>query len=129
MTLNAPGIPGAVRADGHFVFATRRPARRAWTSGLPRPTPSSGTSPASGIVERRGGVTKVSLPYVSFHSTYKFASDGFELESNFNLRFRNRTEVEEALAANGFVTLDVRDAPDLPRAGVRVVTRRADRGT
>jgi hypothetical protein len=58
--------------------------------------------------------TKVSLPYVSFHSTYRFASDGFELESTSTLRFRTRTEIEEALVANGFVTLDVREAPDRP---------------
>ena len=107
---------------------SRRGARSAAPGGvgLPRPTPSSGTFPASGIVERRGEVTKVLLPYV-FHSTYKVASDGFELESNSTLRFRNRTEVEEALAANGFVTLDVRDAPDRPGREYVFVTRRADR--
>lgn len=34
------------------------------------------------------------------------------LESNSTIRFRNRTEVEETLAAYGLVTLDIRDGPD-----------------
>jgi hypothetical protein len=85
--------------------------------------------PGIGVVERRGGVTKVSLPYVSFHSTYRFASDGFELEATSTLRFRSRTEVEETLVANGFVPLDVRDAPDRPGREYVFVTRRADRAT
>ena len=48
---------------------------------------------------------------------YKFASDGFELESDSALSFRNCTDIAETLAANGLVTLDVRDVPDRLRPG------------
>jgi hypothetical protein len=58
-----------------------------------------------------------------------FASDGFELESNYTLKFRNRKEVEETQAANGFVTLDARDACDRPGRQYVFLTRRADRAT
>jgi hypothetical protein len=71
-------------------------------------------------------VTGVALPYVSFQSTYRFASDGLELHSNSTLRFRSRTEIEETLVANGFVTLDVREAPDRPEREYVFLTRRAD---
>jgi hypothetical protein len=37
--LNAPGIPGALRTDGHFVFETRRPEHPAGEERVPRPTP------------------------------------------------------------------------------------------
>ena len=129
MALNAPRIDGAVRADGHFVFETRRPERCARGEWAAASDPAIRNVAGIGIVEQRGGVTKVSLPYVSFHSTYKFASDGFELESNSTLRFRNCTDVEETLAANGFVTLDVRDAPGSPGREYLFVTRRDDRAT
>jgi hypothetical protein len=124
MALNARGIHGALRADGHFVFETRRPERRAGEEWAAAADPVIRNVPGIGIVERRSGVTKVPPPYVSFHSTYKFASDGFELGSNSTLRFRNHTEVEETLAANGFVTLDVRDAPD--RTGREYVLSRVE---
>jgi len=56
----------------------------------------------------------VALPYVSFRYTYTFASDGLELRSDSTLRFRSRAEIEQTLATNGFVNIDVRDAPDRP---------------
>lgn len=61
--------------------------------------------------------------------TPQFVSDGFELESNSTLKSRNRTEVDETLAANGLVTLDVRDAPDRPGREYMFVTRRPDRAS
>jgi hypothetical protein len=36
------------------------------------------------------------------------------LTSDSTLRFRSRVEVEDSLAAAGFVTVEVRDAPDRP---------------
>jgi hypothetical protein len=68
----------------------------------------------------------VALPYVSFRYTYTFVSDGRELRSDSTLRFRGRVEVEETLATNGFVTLDVREAPDRPGREHVFVAQRTD---
>ncbi len=86
------------------------------SSGLQLPAPSSGASPGSASSNGAAGHQSIrALRLV--HSMYKFASDGFELESDSALRFRNCTDVAETLAANGLVTLDVRDVPDCLRPG------------
>lgn len=67
----------------------------------------------------------MAFPFVSFRYTYTFASDGFVVTSGSTLRFRGRGEVEESLTANGFVTLDVRGAPDRPGREYVFVAQRA----
>jgi SAM-dependent methyltransferase len=108
------GIRGALRPGGHLVFETRRPERRAWEEWAADPGPDVRDVPGVGTVERRMQVTEVALPYVSFTYSYRFLSDGLVVTSDSTLRFRSRAEVEEGLSANGFVTADVRDAPDRP---------------
>jgi hypothetical protein len=80
--------------------------------------------PGAGTVERRLELTEVALPLVSFRYTYRFAADGAVLTSHSTLRFRDRGEVEDDLAASGFETLEVRDAPDRPGREHVFVARR-----
>jgi hypothetical protein len=56
----------------------------------------------------------VTLPLVSFRTSFVFGADGAVLTSASTLRFRYRTEVAASLTAAGFVIDDVRDAPDGP---------------
>jgi hypothetical protein len=60
-------------------------------------------------------LTDVSPPFVSFRGTYLFEADGGVIISDSTLRFRDRAEVEYALALTGFALEEVRDAPDRPR--------------
>lgn len=108
------GIRGALRAGGHLVFETRRPERRAWEEWAADSGAEVIDVPAVGRVEQYREVTSVAPPHVSFRQTYRFAADRLVLTSDSTLRFRSREEVERSLAANGFSTLDVRDAPDRP---------------
>ncbi|WP_241995847.1 class I SAM-dependent methyltransferase [Kribbella antiqua] len=121
-TLN--GVRDALRAEGRFVFETRDPARRAWEEWTREHTYAVTDIPGVGEVERWSDLTAVELPFVSFRGTYVFASDGAVLTSDSTLRFRERAEVEESLAAAGFRVDEVRDAPDRPgREFVFVATR------
>ncbi|WNV87697.1 class I SAM-dependent methyltransferase [Umezawaea sp. Da 62-37] len=108
------GIREALRPDGHLVFETRRPARRAWTDWAADTDPVILDVPGTGPVEQRREVTDVSLPCVSFRFTYRFLSDGMVVTSDSTIRFRGRDEVESTLIAHGFRVLDVREAPDRP---------------
>ena len=108
------GIRGALRDGGYLVFETRRPERRAWEEWAVATGPIIRTILGVGEVEQRMEVTRVARPNVSFRYTYTFASDGLVVRSDSTLRFRSRAEVEETLMANGFTTLDVREAPDRP---------------
>jgi SAM-dependent methyltransferase len=107
-------IAAALRPDGYLVFETRRPARRAWEEWAADTGPDRRDVPGSGPVERRGEVTAVDLPFVSFRYTYTFLADGAVITSESTLRFRDRDEVEASLAARGYRVLEVRDAPDRP---------------
>ena len=106
-------IRQALRKNGHLVFETRRPDYRAWEEWEADTSVHVRDVAGFGLVERRTVVTDVSLPYVSFRHTYTFP-DETVLTSDSTLRFRDRDEVEDTLAANGFSTLDVRQAPDRP---------------
>ena len=115
------GLRAAVRPGGHLVLETRRPERRAWEDwdgGAQRRT-----VPGVGEVDLRTEVTDVALPLVSFRHTYSFP-DGAALHSDSTLRFRGRDELEASLAAHGFATREVREAPDRPGLEHVFVARR-----
>jgi hypothetical protein len=102
----------AVRPGGLLVFETRDPARHAWRewTGEHRKV----ELPQVGAVETWGDLVEVDMPFVSFRTTFVFASDGAVFTSDSTLRFRERAEVTESLYTTGFVVRDVRDAPDRP---------------
>jgi SAM-dependent methyltransferase len=103
----------ALRRGAFLVFEVRDPARRAWEGWTPEHTRSRIETP-SGAVESWCEVTDVSLPFVSFRWTYLFEGDGSTDTSDSTLRFRERPEVEAALARGGLTVREVRDAPDRP---------------
>jgi len=107
-------IRAALRPGGYLVFETRRPARRAWQDWAAEPTPVTLDIAGHGPVEQRFEVTAVDLPLVSFRVTYTFLVDGTVITSDSTLRFRDREELEQSLAAAGYRVLDVREAPDRP---------------
>jgi SAM-dependent methyltransferase len=119
------GIAAALRPRGYLVFETRRPARRAWQEWAADTGPVTRHIPGSGRVERRGQVTAVDLPFISFRYSYTFLADGAVISSDSTLRFRGRQEVESSLAAQGYRVLEVRDAPDRPGHEFVFITQRA----
>ncbi|MBA0050857.1 class I SAM-dependent methyltransferase [Streptomyces sp. AJS327] len=108
------GAYEALRPGGHLVFETRDPAQRAWDTWNRATSHQVTELPDIGTVETWREVREVDGPLVRFHSHYVFATDGQALTSELTLRFRERHEVEEDLAAHGFRVDDVRDAPDRP---------------
>ena len=107
-------VRGAIRDSGHLVFEVRDPTVRDWETWTPERARARTTIPGVGVVESWVEITDVSLPRVSFRSTYRFASDDAVLTSDSTLRFRERGEIEASLAASGFVVQEVRGAPDRP---------------
>jgi SAM-dependent methyltransferase len=108
------GIHDAVRPGGHLVFETRDPAYRAWTGWNRAQTYRVVPIPGVGEVAHWVEVTDLSGPLVTFRGTWVFAADSAVLTSDSTLRFRERDEVEAALAEHGFAVQEVRDAPDRP---------------
>jgi SAM-dependent methyltransferase len=104
----------ALRPGGHLVFETRDPAQRAWEGWNREGTHKVMNVPGAGAVESWLDVTEVDGPLVTFRGTYVFATDGQVLTSDSTLRFRDRSEVERDLVAQGYVLEDVREAPDRP---------------
>lgn len=120
------GIKAALRPSGHLVFETRRPERRAWEDWPGETEPTVRDIPGIGVVEQRLQLTDVSLPFVSFRYTYRFASDGAVITSDSTLRFRGRDEVESDLSACGYRVLGVREAPDRPGRELVFIAERDD---
>ena len=115
------GLHASVRPGGHLVLETRRPERCAWEEWDGRTERRA--VPGVGEVELRTEVTDVALPLVSFRHRYTFP-DGQVLHSDSTLRFRGRDETEASLAADGFATREVREAPDRPGLELVFVARR-----
>ncbi|MFE9610710.1 class I SAM-dependent methyltransferase [Streptomyces sp. NPDC006012] len=108
------GAREALRPGGCLVFETRDPARRAWAEWTRDDTRHVTRIPGVGTVDSWLQVTEVSLPLVTFRSTYCFVEDGEVLTSQSTLRFREREEIEQDLVGHGYLVEDVRDAPDRP---------------
>jgi SAM-dependent methyltransferase len=107
------GAHEALRPGGHLVFETRDPARKAWTEWNRAETHRVTEVAGVGPVETWTELCEVSLPLVSFRTTYVFPG-GEVLSSDSTLRFREREEVEADLGATGYVVDEVRGAPDRP---------------
>jgi SAM-dependent methyltransferase len=101
-------VHGVLVPEGHFVFETREPSRRAWESW----NRDQSHAVVDGI-ESWEEVTRVDWPLVTFESTTVFPG-GERVVATSTLRFRERGEVEADLRTNGFLVADVRDAPDRP---------------
>ncbi len=108
------GIRAALRRDGRLIFETRDPARRAWEAWNRTATCKRLHIPGFGEVESWIDLTEVTLPLVSFQTSFVFHADGTVLTSNSTLRFRDQAEMAAALTAGGFIIDATRDAPDRP---------------
>jgi SAM-dependent methyltransferase len=117
-------IRTALRPRGYLVFETRRPGRRAWEEWAADTGPVTRDIPHIGAVERRGQVTAVNLPFVSFRYTYTFPANDAVVISDSTLRFRSRNELQSSLTASGYQVLDVREAPDRPGHEYVFITQR-----
>ena len=107
------GVRAALVPEGHLVFETRVPARRAWEGWTRDATFARTDVPGFGVVESWTQVTEVRGSLVTFHDT-RVLPDGRVLHSDSTLRFRERGEIEDSLTTSGFEIEDVRDAPDRP---------------
>jgi SAM-dependent methyltransferase len=119
------GVRRALRPQGHLVFETRDPARRAWEQWTPELTNTVVDVPGLGPVRSWEEVTAVDGPFVTFRSMTVFQRQQLEIESTSTLRFRSRSEVEESLASAGFKVIEIRDAPDRPGHEFVFIGRRA----
>jgi SAM-dependent methyltransferase len=108
------GIHDALRPGGHVVFETRDPAKHAWLGWNREATHRVVEIEGVGAVETWTDLIDVSGPLVTFRGTWVFAADGQVLTSDSTLRFRERDEVEAALAETGYAVKEVREAPDRP---------------
>lgn len=104
----------ALRPHGYLVFETRDPSFQGWTEWTPDRSYQLVEVEGVGPVDRWVELTEVALPLVTFRATFRFQADGTVLTSDSTLRFRERPEVEEQLAAAGYKLEEVRDAPDRP---------------
>lgn len=107
------GVRRVLREGGHFVFETRDPSFRGWEEWT-RDLSISVSNTVVGRVEHWVELTNVELPLVSFRHGFRFLDSGDIVTSDSTLRFRDRDEIAESLAATGFTVEDVRDAPDRP---------------
>ncbi|MBQ0830826.1 class I SAM-dependent methyltransferase [Streptomyces tagetis] len=118
------GVHAALRPGGRLVFETRDPAARAWEEWNRAASHRVTKVPGTGAVESWVEVSEVDGPLVTFRWTIVFAADGAVLTSDSTLRFRTRREIEDDLAAHGYVLDEVRDAPDRPGRELVVIARR-----
>jgi hypothetical protein len=117
-------VHAALRPGGRFVFETRIPERQAWREWTRSVTFERVDVGPAGSVAHWVEVLDVDLPFVTFRQSYEFASDGTVLTSDSTLRFRDRDELERALARTGFTVDEVRDAPDRPGRELVFIARR-----
>ncbi|MFX4271702.1 class I SAM-dependent methyltransferase [Propionibacteriaceae bacterium Y1685] len=107
--------------DGHLVFETRIPERRAWEEWAEW---GASVHHVQGIGEVHDVFTlvRVAEPYVSFRSDNTLL-DGTEVASESTLIFRSMPDLERTLAEAGFTISEVRDAPDRPGREWVVIAR------
>ncbi|MGD7789310.1 class I SAM-dependent methyltransferase [Propionibacteriaceae bacterium Y1700] len=114
-------IREALHPDGHLVFETRIPERRAWEEWA-----EWGTSvhhvEGVGEVHDRFTLVRVTEPYVTFRSDNTLP-DGTVVPSESTLIFRSMPDLERTLAEAGFTISEVRDAADRPGREWVVIAR------
>ncbi len=120
-------VHASLRPGGYLAFETRDPAARAWEQWTREASYRVSDVPGTGEIESWVEVTAVEWPLVSFCWTWVFPCDGARLTSHSTLRFRERSEVQSDLHANGYELVDVRGAPDRPGQELVFLARRCGR--
>ena len=106
--------PAALQPDGHLVFELRNNERQAWWEWNRERSYRCLNRPGRSSVETWVELTEVSLPFISFRSTFVFTDDGLVLTSDSTLRFRSRLEIQSSLRSAGLAAVTVAEAPDRP---------------
>jgi len=118
----------ALRPGGRLLFEVRDPAYQGWREWSRPQSFRCVTIPGVGDVDTWVELTDLSLPFVSFRTTFAFRSDGAVCTSDSTLRFRGRTEIVDSLLALDYSVEEVREAPDRPRREFVFIARRTARG-
>ena len=111
--------------DGHLIFETRVPERRAWESWTREQTHRHVNLTGGRTVETWVELTEVSPPFVSFRHFYRFGEDE-HVTSDSSLRFRTLQEINSTLEQARLALVDVRDAPDRPGLEHVIIARKAN---
>jgi SAM-dependent methyltransferase len=118
-------IRDALLPGGYLVFESRRPEARAWDGWTPERTRVEAEVDEHGRVEAWQEVLDVTDHLVTFRTSHAFA-DGTVIEVDTTLRFRTEQELRLSLAAAGFETVEVREAPDRPGREFVFIARSAE---
>jgi len=118
----------ALRPGGHLVFEVRDPSREAWREWNREESHRRVDVADIGTVETWVELTTVQPPLVAFRSTFVFEADGLVLTSESTLCFRSHTQVLDSLSDAGFLTQEVRDAPDRPGRELVFIAMRPEDG-
>ena len=118
------GVHGALAPGGRLVFETRDPAQQAWHAWNADASRQRTLIPGVGAVVSWVETTSVRGSAVTIRWTFEFEADRAMLTSDSTLRFRSQRDIDASLAATGFVTEQVRDAPDRPGAELVFIVRR-----
>lgn len=111
---NLTAIHGHLNPNGHLIFETRNPDKKAWFEWTKEKTYKRINIPNIGFVSGWCNVESVSDNLVSFVWTYEFETDGYVLKSKSTLYFRGREEIIKSLEQLGYVIKEIHDAPDRP---------------
>ncbi|HUW04134.1 MAG TPA: class I SAM-dependent methyltransferase [Acidimicrobiales bacterium] len=117
------GTRRALRPAGRLAFETRDPAKRGWEEWNRDDSFERTEIVGVGAVQTWVEVVDVSLPLVSFRSSFHFERDDETVTSTSTLRFRDRDEIDASLRAAGFEVIEIRDAPDRPGREFVVIAR------
>lgn len=107
-------IRRSLRAGGLLVFESRDPQRRAWLEWTKANTYSSAEVDDEGTAESWVEFGSASGAFVDFTGVLVFERDGYRVEQQNRLQFRDRGQLTRSLESVGFVVEGIRDAPDRP---------------
>lgn len=116
----------AVRPGGWRVFETRDPEKQAWRDWTKEATHRRLHTEHTGAFETWTELIAVEEPLVTFRHVFVFDRDNSTLSSTSTLRFRSLTEIAAGLDRAGFVTSEVRDAPERPGLEFVVLAHRPE---
>lgn len=106
-------IRESLRSDGHFIFESRDPAKKAWLRWTRQQTFRRVAIPG-GDVQTWTDLLEVRDQFVSFRTMFVFERDGAVLASDSTLRFRERDQLADSIERAGMGVRNIRDAPDRP---------------
>ena len=120
------GIRGALRPEGHLVFETRVPDRKAWLEWDREHTWSRTDVPDVGVVETWCHVTASRVTWSASAGPTPSRRTARSSRPTRRCASAAASEIESSLVESGFALVEVRDAPDRPGREHVFVVRRTD---